>query len=326
MIGLLIELLTTSMLPISLIISYIYIASLRGFIEKGKNKNLSLFLGVVLLWIAAIMGPISFVAAFLVSMVFVLLSWVSDIKYLIFINKIVKRLKKAREEFRKGCTTTLGCILRFIVLWPALASIAVSTYVIMAPITMFIVGYLLKPRSSFKGKLEPLNNLIAIGVVLVAWFYAVTNTIKNILIPRWLLIQNYALSGEVNKLPITARILAKYLGKEAAYIYVALLVALALYTVIRLHQTLPKSKIKYSTALIAPFLGYAIASNKLGEPITSIAYALGITSSVFLSSRLQRLEVGSSMLFERVLNAFDEIAKKLLDFDVPLGPLRRLLL
>ncbi len=325
MIGLIVELLTASMLPVALVLSYIYVAAMKGLIEKGKNKNLTLFLGVILLWIAAVMGPITFVGAFLVSIAFILLSWVSDVKRLLRVQRLFKKLRLVREEFRRGCTTTMGCLLRFVALWPALASIAVSTYVVVAPIVMFIVGYLLKPRSSFKGRLEPLNNIIALGVVLVAWFYAITNTIKNVLLPRWLLLQNYALSGEVSKMPITARLLAKYLGREAAYIYLALLIALALYTVVRIHQVIPKSNVKYSVVLIAPFLGYAVASNKLGEPITSVAYALGITLSVFVAPRFRAFEKGGSKLIERAFRVMDVVAKRLLDFDVPMGPLRRLL-
>ncbi len=325
MIGLIVELLTTSMLPVALILSYVYIAALKGLVEKGKNKNLTLFLSIILLWIAAIMGPITFIAAFLVSLAFILLSWVSDVKRLLYLQRVIKKLKLARVEFRRGCKTTLGCLLRFVALWPALASIAVSTYVIVAPIVMFVVGYLLKPRSSFKGRLEPLNNIVALGVVLVAWFYAITNTIKNILMPKWLLLQNYALNGEVNKMPITARILAKYLGKEAAYIYLALLIALALYTVVRIHQVIPKSDVRYSVVLIAPFLGYAVASNKLGEPITSVAYALGVTLSVFIAPRFRTFERGGSKLIERTFSAMEIVAIRLLDFEVPMGPLRRLL-
>ena len=324
MIGLIVELLTTSLLPLALVLSYAYVVALRAYVERGKMKHASLFLGVVLLWIAALMGPLTLVSAFVASLAFVLLIWTPKVNIKIM-KRLIDRLKRAKEEFVKGCKTNFGCLLRFLALWPALGAVAVSTYAIMAPIIMFIIGYLLKPRQSFKGPLSFLNNVIAIAIVLVAWFYAVMNTIENILLPKWLVLQNYALSGEVSKLPMTAKILAKYIGKEAAYAYIAILILLALYTVFRIHSVAPKSELKHAMTLFAPFLGYAIASNKLGEPLTSIAYALGITFSVIASPKFQGIQERGGRVIERVLVWFDAIAKRLFEFDVPMGPLRRLI-
>jgi hypothetical protein len=209
--------------------------------------------------------------------------------------------------------------------WPALAALASTLHPFVSPLVMFALGLILKPKSTLNvpEKLQIINKIIVVIIVLAAWGFAIMNTLKNLLLPHWLLVQNYALSGEVSKLPLTARLMAKLFGKEAAYLYLALIVLLALYTVIRLNQVLPMSEFKYAMVIISPFVGYAVSSNKLGEPLTSIAYAIGITMSATLKVNLDSDK--AQALVSKVVLIIEKLGEKVLLLDLPTPNLRRLM-
>jgi len=322
LIGVLVESSFLVFLPLVVFLGYLYLAGLRGWVEGlKKGPKLATLTGVALLWLSVTPGPIAFLGALVITLALVVLTFfekVLDGVKALFRAVLPSNFKKYVME---GCKSYEGCAARYVAAWPALAALAASTEVITGPITMFVLGAITKPPE-LSGKGAALNKFVALVMILVAWSYAVLNTLKNLLLPNWLLMQEYALSGEVSKLPLTAKILAMILGKEAAYVYTALLIALAVYTASRVHTALKLELRREVVASIAPFVAYAVSMNKLGEPLTSVAYALGLTFAHFMRSR--NLSVPTSIL-DKTLALFAKIGKGILDYSVPLGSLRRLL-
>ncbi len=311
-------------IPLVLLLSYLYLAGLRGMLEGlEKGPKLALLTGVALLWLSAAPGPLAALGAFLGSLALAFVSFFDDV--IQGIKSFFKNLgfRKVKEKLLKGCSDDVGCLFRYLFAWPALAAVAASTEAVAGPLTMFVMGYLVKPPK-LEGKLSAFNKLVSIIMLLIAWSYAVINTLKNLVLPHWLLVQEYAISGEVSKLPLTARILAKLFGKEAAYLYVAALLALAVYTVLRVHEALRSEKRREVMTTVSPFVAYAVSMNKLGEPLTSIAYALGMTLAYFMRTKNVNIP-GSSSTLDKLLDLFARIGEHILEYSVPLGPLRRLL-
>ena len=322
MIGIAIETSFLIFLPLVAFLSYLYLVGLRAIVEGlGKGPKLVVLTGVALVWLASVPGPVAFLGAFIITIALVVLAFFDNLK------DGLKRIARVfvPSKFKKllveGCASQEGCAARYLAAWPALAALAASTEVISGPLTMFVLGAISKPPE-LKGRLAAFNKLVALIMVLIAWGYAILNIIKNLVLPHWLLMQEYAISGEVSKLPLTARILAHFLGKEASYVYMALLITLAVYTASRVHSALKLEVRRDVIAAIAPFVSYAVSMNKLGEPLTSVAYALGITLAYLMQSR--NVKVPSEVV-ERVLDLFAKIGKGILDYSVPVGPLRRLL-
>jgi len=322
LIGILVESSFLVFLPLVALLGYLYLAGLRGWVEGlKKGPKLATLTGVALLWLSVVPGPIAFIGALTITLALVALTFFERVWE--GIKSLLKVIVPSnfKKYVMEGCKSYEGCAARYVAAWPALAALAASSEVITGPITMFVLGAITKPPE-LNGKVAVLNRFIAFVMILIAWSYAVLNTLKNLILPNWLLVQEYALSGEVSKLPLTARILAMILGKEAAYAYTALLIALAVYTASRIHSALKLEFRREVVASIAPFVAYAVSMNKLGEPLTSIAYALGLTLAHFMRSR--NLSMPTSIL-DKALMLFAKIGRGILDYSVPLGPLRRLL-
>ena len=321
-IGISIEAAFALFLPLVLALSYLYFAGLRGWLEGlQKGVRLSVLTGVALLWISLIPGPLTFLGALIASFVLVGITFFKDVKSAVKAFGKILVPTKFVKLLKEGCNSDAGCLARYAAAWPALAALASTTEVVTAPLAMFIIGALTKPPS-VKGRLSFLNKIISLVMILVAWAYAIINTLKNLLLPRWLLVQEYALTGEVSKLPLTARLLAKLLGKEAAYLYVAILISLAAYTVVRLHSALEAERRREVMASVSPFVAYAVSMNKLGEPLTSIAYALGMVLAYFMRTRNVDVPKG---VVDKLIYFFATVGRRVLEYSVPLGPLRRLL-
>jgi len=322
LIGILIESTFLLFFPFVVVLSYLYLAGLKATVEGlKKGPRLAVLTGITLLWLATVPGPIAFAGALAITIAFVVLAFFENIvKGIIALLKLLNP-KRFWEGLLEGCGSEEGCAARYLAAWPALAAAAATTQLITGPLTMFVLGMISRPPK-LSGRLSHLSGLVGLAVVLIAWAFAVINVLKNLVLPQWLLTQEYAISGEVSKLPLTARLLASVLGREAAYAYVALLIALAVYTASRVHSALKPETRREVVAAIAPFVAYSVSMNKLGEPLTSVAYALGLT--VAYSMHKRGLEVPGG-LSEAVLRAFARIGKGILDYAVPLGPLRRLL-
>ncbi|WP_148202296.1 hypothetical protein [Ignicoccus hospitalis] len=320
--GIIIETSFLMFIPLVLFFDYLYFAGLRAWLEGlSKGARLAVLSGVALFWIAFVPGPLTFVGAFVVSMALGVLAFFQNVKEGIKTLLVVLSPTKARALLVEGCGSERGCFVRYLFAWPALAALAATAEALMGPLTMYIIGLMTKPPS-LKGKLAVLNKLISIVIIIVAWAFAFINILKNLILPHWLLLQEYAVSGEVSKLPLTARLLAKVLGKEAAYVYVTMLVILAAYTAIRVHTALDPRRRREIMAAISPFVAYAVSMNKLGEPLTSVAYAAGVTSAYFMRSR--NIDVPATLV-DKVMAAFAKLGRAILEYSAPLGPLRRLL-
>jgi len=334
-VGILIEYFLVIFLPIALLLSYLYIASLRAtLLGSSRAFKLSVLLGVMLVWLAAIPGPLVFLGAYLTSSFLVFLAWWPKFrkreKLLNTLKSTISYLKAIRVYFNEGCTSLLGCLLRFTAAWPAVATLASTLQGFLAPIVMFIIGYIININIKvpavgiLDGNPELANKLIKllrVIMALVAWGFAIMNILHNLLTPQWLLIQEYIITGKVSKLPLSARLLAMLFGKTAAYIYGVMVVALALYTALRIYQLIAESiESPYVIVALSPLVGYAIAANKLGEPLTSIGYAVGMSVALRFPS-LARL----GDFFAKTEIFIDKIGKLIVEYEVPLGPLGKLL-
>ncbi len=336
LVGIAIEYTLALFLPVAAVLSYLYLASLRALLLNSRRaKNAATLLGMVLLWLSAIAGPITFLGALLVSVaLFSLVWWPRLGKGRPSIREALKALKPSelRERFKAGCATFSGCLIRYLLSWPAGAVFAVTLQGFLSPLVMFVLGY--ETNSSFEApkflKDEKLAGLVrrALRVImtLVAWGFAVLNVISNVLMPRWLIIQERIVAGEVKGLPLTARLLSTFIGREASYVYGALVLVLALYTAYRAYQYVSRRlKDVYLMTVLSPFIAFAVSANKLGEPLTSVSYAIGMTLA------LKQMKFGYG---EKLAGAFkatnisvmigkvsEKLGKAILEYQVPLGPL-----
>jgi hypothetical protein len=289
LVGIALEYFLLIFLPTALVLSYLYLASLRGYLEGSQRGfKLAVLLGVILAWLAAIPGPLIFLGAFVTSLFLFSLVWWPNFHHFRELKGLVrdfmKFLKDPKSRFFEGCKSFSGCVLRFSVAWPAPATIASTLQGILAPTVLFATGYAINVNTNLpdfvkdKPYAKKLENFTRVIMTLIAWGYAIMNILKNILLPHWILMQEYILSGETSKLPLTARLMALLFGKTAAYVYGILIVALVAYTAYRIFRILSRAVGgPYTFTALAPIIGYALAANKLGEPMTSIGYALGMT-------------------------------------------------
>ena len=333
LIGIIIEYSFLLFFPIALVMSYLYLASLRAVL-LGSNRafKLAVLLGVMLIWLAAIPGPLVFLGAYLTAAFLTFLAWWPKFRKNEGIKEKLKAmyasLRALRRFFREGCGSLVGCLLRFTIAWPAAATLASTLQGFLSPLVMFIIGYIIniniKIPDVFKNDEKLKNALTKVARIImtfVAWGFAAMNILHNLLLPQWLLVQEYILSGEVSKLPLSARLMALIFGRTAAYVYGVMVVALAIYTALRIYQLISESiESPYVIVALSPFIGYAIAANKLGEPLTSLGYALGMTFALKFSG-LGRLITP----LQRGEGLIKKIGELMLEYDVPLGPLARLL-
>ncbi len=331
--GILLEYSLVIFLPIAILLSYLYLASLKGVLKGSQRATkLALLLGVMLLWLAAVPGPLVFIGAYLSAAFLFTLVWWPNFTHPPSIKEKVKAflevLKNPKSRFLEGCSTFSGCFLRFTASWPASATIASSLQGFLSPLVLFATGYLINMNMSVpsvikldKSLEEFLVKIMRIIMTLVAWALAIMNLLHNLLLPQWMLVQEYILAGETSKLPLSARLMALLFGKTAAYIYGILVVTLAVYTAFRIYQLLSKAMGgPHSFTALAPFIGYALAANKLGEPMTSFGYAIGMTVAL---KGIDLKRAGALAL--KLEGVVVRIGKLMLEYDVPLGPLARLL-
>ncbi|UXD22877.1 hypothetical protein IPA_09155 [Ignicoccus pacificus DSM 13166] len=332
LVGIALEYFLVIFLPTALILSYLYLASLRAYLEGGsRGFKLAVLLGVILSWLAAMPGPLVFIGAYLTSLFLFSLVWWPNFEHSKTwrgkLEEFLDFIKRPKERFFEGCRTFSGCVLRFTASWPAPATIASTLQGFLAPLVLFATGYAINTNVEIpefikeKPYSEKIASAMRIIMTLIAWAYAVMNILKNLLLPHWVLVQEYIIAGETSKLPLTARLLAILFGKTAAYVYGALVVILAVYTAYRIYQLL--SRVvggPHTFTALAPVIGYALAANKLGEPMTSIGYALGMTIA------LKGIDLSGTGRFLLKLERFViRLGRALLEYDVPLGPLARLL-
>ncbi len=277
--------------PLSLFLSYLYLVSLRLILDGVRvSLRLTVFTLSILLLIALLPGPLSFLGALIVSLIIVFVTWRGKGTF----------TWNFKEAWREGCTTTLGCILRYLTAWPALAAVSTSIYPLLAPLIAMAAAHvsLINKPSWFK-KIY----------VLFAWSTAFINAIKNILEPQWYEIQMEIIKGKEVKGVMLLEILTKIFGAVGVYLYVISILIITAYTAVQIYRLLRRNIAgAYAVTLSAPIIGYAVATNKLGEPLTSFAYAFGATLMAFgvnltkTSFIVRRLEPFLEMMGEAVLN------------------------
>ena len=285
--------------PVSIIFSYLYLASLRLILEGERfSLRITVFSLTILLLIALLPGPLSFLGALLVSLIIVFVTWRGKGQF----------TWNFKEAWREGCVTTLGCILRYLTAWPALAAVSTSIYPLLAPLIAMASAHVsLLNKPSWFRKLY----------VLIAWLMAFMNLVKNLLEPRWYEIQMEIVKGKEVKGMLALELLTKFFGKVGVYLYASLILLITAYTAIQIYMMLRRNITgAYAITLAAPIIGYAVATNKLGEPLTSFAYAFGATLIAF------GLDLTKTSFIVRKLEPFLEmLGEAVLNYKLPLRPL-----
>ncbi len=293
------ELLFMITFPFSLLLSYLYLASLKLILEGYRASYRLLFFTLsILLLIAMLPGPLSFLGALLVSLTIVIITWRGRGGFTIDL----------RKAWREGCVSTWGCIVRYLVAWPALAAVSTSIYPFLAPIIAMAAAHvsLINKPSWFK-KIY----------VLAAWAMAFMNTIKNILEPQWYEIQMEIIKGKEVKGLFSLEILTRLFGSIGVYLYAILILALTAYTAVQIYKMLRRNVTgAYAITLSAPIIGYAVATNKLGEPLTSFAYAFGATL-IAIGINLTR----ASFIVKKIEPLLETLGEAVLNYKIPLAPL-----